>query len=66
MKTVIAQNSFGRDKEMDLAEFTNRAVTDHRCMASTHEQMEKAELILRLQKELAEDCFNTLWKQQNG
>ena len=64
MKTVTAQNSLGRDKEMDLEEYTKRAVTDHRCMCTTVAQFEKAEALLAAQKELAESCFNCLYEAQ--
>ena len=65
MKTVIASNSLGRDTVMDLEEYTRRAVTDHRCMCSTPEQFAIAEVLLKLQKDLAESCFNTLHDMQS-
>ena len=64
-RTVLAENSFGRPKQMDKAEYTNRAVTDHRCMATTDEEFELASRIFDMQHKLASMCFERLYAEQN-
>ena len=64
MKTVIAQNSLGRDKEMDLAEFTRRCVTDQRGICQNQEQFQIADNLFHEQKKLAEMVFNSLYEDQ--
>lgn len=65
-RTVMANNSLGREKEMDLEEYTRRAVTDHGCMCDNHLQFEVAERLRLDQLALAESCFNSLWVKQGG
>lgn len=65
-RKVIAANSLGRDKEMDLEEYTRRAVTDHRCMAFDEASMAEAQALYDQQKAFAEKCFNALYARQNA
>lgn len=66
-KTVIANTTtFGRDKEMDVVEYTRRAVTDHRCMAYDNATRDEAQRMYDMQVAFAAKCFEELYRRQNA
>lgn len=59
-KTVIANNSLGRPKEMDFDEYRRRAITDFRGMCHTAEQFKAAEELMAKQEELIKKLLQFL------